>query len=91
MLFLSGLQVLLCGQGADEQLGGYSRHRGRFTTGGWLALLEEIEMEIARIHTRNLGRDNRILAHHGRAPRWVGLMEEIMTGGPWGQSRELNQ
>lgn len=59
--------------GADEQLGGYSRHRGRFSAGSWPALLEEIDMEISRIHTRNLGRDNRILADHGRAPRLVGF------------------
>ncbi|XP_050716003.1 asparagine synthetase domain-containing protein 1-like isoform X3 [Eriocheir sinensis] len=77
--YVSPSRVLLCGQGADEQLGGYSRHRGRFTTGGWLALLEEIEMEVARIHTRNLGRDNRILAHHGRAPRFPYLDEEVVS------------
>ncbi|XP_045101011.1 asparagine synthetase domain-containing protein 1-like [Portunus trituberculatus] len=77
--YVSPARVLLCGQGADEQLGGYSRHRGRFGTGGWSSLLEEIKMEVARIHTRNLGRDNRILAHHGRAPRFPYLDEDVVT------------
>ncbi|XP_042210769.1 asparagine synthetase domain-containing protein 1-like [Homarus americanus] len=86
-IFISALQnilychtkVLLCGMGADEQLGGYSRHRGRFLAGGWSALLEEINMEISRIHTRNLGRDNRILADHGRAPRFPYLDEDVVS------------
>lgn len=77
--YVSPARVLLCGQGADEQLGGYSRHRGRFAAGGWSSLLEEIKMEVARIHTRNLGRDNRILAHHGRAPRFPYLDEDVVS------------
>ncbi|KAG0713301.1 Asparagine synthetase domain-containing protein 1 [Chionoecetes opilio] len=77
--YVSPSRVLLCGQGADEQLGGYSRHRGRYKAGGWSALLQEIEMEVARIHTRNLGRDNRILAHHGRAPRFPYLDEDVVS------------
>nr|XP_053646974.1 asparagine synthetase domain-containing protein 1-like [Cherax quadricarinatus] len=72
-------QVLLCGMGADEQLGGYSRHRARFTAAGWSALLEEISLEISRIHTRNLGRDNRILSDHGRAPRFPYLDEDVVN------------
>ena len=59
--------------GADEQLAGYSRHRAKFNVGGWSALINEIDMEMSRIYKRNLGRDNRILAHHGRAPRYIYL------------------
>ncbi|XP_063615038.1 asparagine synthetase domain-containing protein 1-like [Penaeus indicus] len=77
--YVSPARVLLCGMGADEQLAGYSRHRGRFSAGGWPALLEEIDMEISRIHTRNLGRDNRILADHGRAPRFPYLDEDVVS------------
>ncbi|KAK8753792.1 hypothetical protein OTU49_001603 [Cherax quadricarinatus] len=73
------VEVLLCGMGADEQLGGYSRHRARFTAAGWSALLEEISLEISRIHTRNLGRDNRILSDHGRAPRFPYLDEDVVN------------
>ncbi|CAL4097567.1 unnamed protein product [Meganyctiphanes norvegica] len=75
----SPARVLLCGMGADEQLGGYSRHRVKFGTGGWPALLDEIQMEVSRIHTRNLGRDNRILSHHGRAPRFPFLDEDVVS------------
>ncbi|XP_045610594.2 asparagine synthetase domain-containing protein 1 [Procambarus clarkii] len=77
--YTSPARVLLCGMGADEQLGGYSRHRGCFAAGGWSALLEEISMEISRIHTRNLGRDNRILTDHGRAPRFPYLDEDVVS------------
>ena len=47
--------------GADEQLGGYSRHRGRFVSSGgdFAAVTEEIALEVGRISERNLGRDNR--------------------------------
>ncbi|XP_068200489.1 asparagine synthetase domain-containing protein 1 [Palaemon carinicauda] len=77
--YTSPARVLLCGMGADEQLGGYARHRGRYNAGGWPALLEEIDLEISRIHTRNLGRDNRILADHGRAPRFPYLDEDVVS------------
>ncbi|KAK8753791.1 hypothetical protein OTU49_001603 [Cherax quadricarinatus] len=77
--YTSPARVLLCGMGADEQLGGYSRHRARFTAAGWSALLEEISLEISRIHTRNLGRDNRILSDHGRAPRFPYLDEDVVN------------
>ncbi|KAK7076502.1 Asparagine synthetase domain-containing protein 1 [Halocaridina rubra] len=77
--YASTARVILCGMGADEQLCGYSRHRGRYKAGGWPALLEEINMEISRIHTRNLGRDNRILADHGRAPRFPYLDEDVVA------------
>ncbi|KAK4298732.1 hypothetical protein Pmani_028938, partial [Petrolisthes manimaculis] len=78
--YTSTVRVVLSGVGADEQLGGYSRHRGVFEAGeagkaggcgsggGWSGLIREIDLEMSRIHHRNLGRDNRILAHHGRAP-----------------------
>ncbi|XP_071542024.1 asparagine synthetase domain-containing protein 1 isoform X1 [Panulirus ornatus] len=77
--YISPARVLLCGMGADEQLGGYSRHRRCFAEGGWSSLLNEINMEISRIHTRNLGRDNRILADHGRAPRFPYLDEDVVS------------
>ncbi|XP_064117520.1 asparagine synthetase domain-containing protein 1-like [Macrobrachium nipponense] len=77
--YTSPARVLLCGMGADEQLGGYARHRVRFNDGGWAALLEEIDLEISRIPTRNLGRDNRILADHGRAPRFPYLDEDVVS------------
>lgn len=64
-----GARVILLGTGADEQLGGYSRHRIRFQKEGVQGLSEELRLELLRISQRNMGRDNRILSHHGVAPR----------------------
>lgn len=66
------------GAGADEQMAGYSRHRQKFSSGGWQGLLAELEMEMNRIPERNLGRDNRIIADHGRAPRLPYLDEKVV-------------
>ena len=65
--------------GADEQLGGYSRHRSSFQKGGFSALHEEITMETKRISARNLGRDNRIVADRGVAPRCPFLDEKVVN------------
>ena len=59
-VYCSVARILLCGMGADEQLGGYSRHRTVFQrTNDWNAVDNEIKMEIDRISSRNLGRDDR--------------------------------
>ena len=78
-IVLKLLQVVLMGAGADEQMAGYSRHRQRFANGGWPALISEIEMEMNRIPQRNLGRDNRMIADHGRAPRLPYLDENVVN------------
>ncbi len=66
------------GAGADEQMAGYARHRQKFANGSWPSLLAELEMEMNRISERNLGRDNRIIADHGRAPRLPYLDEKVV-------------
>lgn len=66
------------GAGADEQMAGYARHRQKFANGGWPSLFAELEMEMNRISERNLGRDNRIIADHGRAPRLPYLDEKVV-------------
>lgn len=53
--YRSDVSVLLMGNGADEQLAGYGRHRTRFTRGGWRGLQEELEKDTQRLWTRNLG------------------------------------
>ena len=59
-VYRSAAKILLCGMGADEQLGGYSRHRGLFEKHrDWAVVDREIKMEIERISSRNLGRDDR--------------------------------
>jgi asparagine synthetase B (glutamine-hydrolysing) len=38
----SKARVLLSGLGADEQLGGYSRHREAYRQGGWHQMIKEV-------------------------------------------------
>ncbi|KAJ1932972.1 hypothetical protein FBU59_006188, partial [Linderina macrospora] len=58
--YVGQARVLLLGMGADEQLGGYSRHRVAWERGQWEELGREIRVDVERIATRNLGRDDRI-------------------------------
>ncbi|KAK3745284.1 hypothetical protein QZH41_013946 [Actinostola sp. cb2023] len=76
---LSVYQVLLVGMGADEQLGGYARHRTKFNQQGWLGLVHEMEMEVNRISERNLGRDDRCISDHGREARFPFLDEQVVS------------
>ncbi|XP_078658445.1 asparagine synthetase domain-containing protein 1-like isoform X2 [Branchiostoma floridae x Branchiostoma belcheri] len=78
-LYSSAAKVLLVGMGADEQLAGYSRHRSKFNSEGWKGLLEEVEMEVARISSRNLGRDDRIISDHGKESRFPFLDEDVVS------------
>jgi len=57
--FQADARVLVLGMGADEQLGGYARHRTAFDHRGWPGLLAEVRRDVERISTRNLGRDDR--------------------------------
>uniref|UniRef100_A0A914E5E7 Asparagine synthetase domain-containing protein n=1 Tax=Acrobeloides nanus TaxID=290746 RepID=A0A914E5E7_9BILA len=50
----------LVGSGADELLGGYSRHRARFIEKGFEGLYEEIVLELIRSGNRNWNRDYRV-------------------------------
>ncbi|WRT63829.1 uncharacterized protein IL334_000754 [Kwoniella shivajii] len=63
-------KVYISGLGADEQLGGYARHRHAFQREGWEGLISETQMDIARLPTRNLSRDDRILSSHARDARY---------------------
>jgi asparagine synthetase B (glutamine-hydrolysing) len=67
--YTSAARVLLSGLGADELLGGYSRHRSAFARGGWPAFAAELRAELARLPVRNLGRDDRVVASRGREAR----------------------
>ncbi|KAF1382252.1 hypothetical protein PFLUV_G00141790 [Perca fluviatilis] len=77
--FTSSARVILTGIGADEQLAGYSRHRVRFTMSGHEGLIQELAMELARIPSRNLGRDDRVIGDHGKEARFPYLDEDVVS------------
>lgn len=77
--YRSQAKVVLTGIGADEQLAGYSRHRARFQMHGLEGLNQEIEMELARISSRNLGRDDRVIGDHGKEARFPFLDENVVS------------
>ncbi|TFK57417.1 hypothetical protein OE88DRAFT_130909 [Heliocybe sulcata] len=67
--YSSPARVLLNGLGSDELFGGYSRHRTAYNTSGWTAVIDELQLELERIPTRNLGRDDRVVSSHGKETR----------------------
>ncbi|KAI0202346.1 asparagine synthase-domain-containing protein [Astrocystis sublimbata] len=71
-------RVLLSGLGADELFGGYSRHDAAFKRAGYRGLIDELHLDVSRIGQRNLGRDDRIMAHWGREVRFPYLDEEFV-------------
>lgn len=75
----SSAKILISGVGADEQLAGYGRHRTTFQRGGYDALQNELKMEVGRLWTRNLGRDDRILSDHGKEARFPFLDEDVVA------------
>lgn len=77
-IYCSPARILLSGLGADEQLGGYGRHRVAFTKGSWDSLRAEIEGDIARLWHRNLGRDDRCISDRGKEVRHPFLDENVM-------------
>lgn len=76
--FQSQARVLLMGHGADEQLGGYGRHRTCFVRDGWEGLSQELKLDVRRLWKRNLGRDDRFVGDWGREARLPFLDEEVM-------------
>jgi asparagine synthetase B (glutamine-hydrolysing) len=64
-------------------LGGYSRHRKTFhyatpPLSPWSALIEELQTDISRISSRNLGRDDRIISFHGKEARYPFLASNVI-------------
>lgn len=75
----SNAKILISGVGADEQMAGYGRHRTTFQRGGYDELKTELEMEVGRLWTRNLGRDDRCLSDFGREARFPYLDEDVVA------------
>jgi asparagine synthetase B (glutamine-hydrolysing) len=71
-------RVLLLGMGADEQLGGYGRHRKAYDRGGWNKLQEEMQMDQDRLWERNLGRDDRLVSDNGKEARFPFLDAHVV-------------
>ncbi|KAI1342594.1 asparagine synthase-domain-containing protein [Xylariaceae sp. FL0016] len=71
-------RVLLSGLGADELFGGYARHEVAFKRDNYRGLVEELRLDVGRIGQRNLGRDDRTMAHWGREVRFPYLDEEFV-------------
>ncbi|KAG1885677.1 asparagine synthase-domain-containing protein [Suillus subluteus] len=67
--YTSTARVLLNGLGSDELLGGYGRHRTAYATRSWQGVIDELQLELDRIPTRNLGRDDRVISSHGKETR----------------------
>ncbi|KAL4933984.1 asparagine synthetase domain-containing protein [Aspergillus undulatus] len=72
-------RVLLSGLGADELFAGYSRHGVAFSRSGFQGLIDEIDLDVSRLGKRNLGRDNRVIAHWGREARFPFLDEDFVA------------
>ncbi|GAQ79948.1 asparagine synthase domain-containing protein [Klebsormidium nitens] len=77
--YTSSARVLLVGSGADEQCAGYGRHRTKFREGGWQRLDAEMRLDVLRLWQRNLGRDDRCIADHGKEARFPFLDEDVMS------------
>ncbi|KAI0936134.1 hypothetical protein AcV5_004349 [Taiwanofungus camphoratus] len=77
--YTSTARVLLNGLGSDELLGGYGRFRTAFRAGGWQAIADELQLELDRIPTRNLGRDDRVVSSHGKETRHPFLSLSVVS------------
>ncbi|CAE6338642.1 unnamed protein product [Rhizoctonia solani] len=69
-IYSSPAKVLLSGLGSDELLGGYSRHKIAYNQGGWDGLVSELQLDLDRLPSRNLGRDDRVISANGRESRY---------------------
>lgn len=76
--YTTSARVLLSGLGADELFAGYTRHATAFNRGSHLGLLDELDLDIARLGKRNLGRDDRVISHWGREARFPFLDEHLV-------------
>ena len=76
--YTSPARVLISGLGADEIFAGYSRHNVAFQREGFQGLIDEIELDVGRLGQRNLGRDDRVIAHWGREVRYPYLDEDFL-------------
>ena len=77
--YTTSARVLLSGLGADELFAGYTRHANAFRHGGLDGLLNELELDVSRLGQRNLGRDDRVMAHWSKEVRFPYLDEHLLS------------
>lgn len=76
--------MVIIGSGADELFGGYVRHKNAYnrcngTDDEKQACLQtELERDWQRIPSRNLARDDRVIADSGRTPRAPFIEENVV-------------
>ncbi|KAK5653944.1 hypothetical protein OQA88_7869 [Cercophora sp. LCS_1] len=73
--YVTPARVLISGLGADELFGGYGRHAIAFSRQGYTGLVDELFLDVSRLSKRNLGRDDRVMAHWGKEVRFPFLDE----------------
>lgn len=71
-------RVLLTGLGADEQLGGYGRHKKAWDKSAYAGLRKELDLDLARLWERNLGRDDRVLSDSSKEARFPFLDHNVV-------------
>lgn len=76
-VYESPAPVALSGLGADELLGGYSRHRQACRRGAD-SLAHELQLDLDRLPARNLGRDDRVISAHAREMRYPYLAWSVL-------------
>lgn len=79
-LSCSTARILFSGLGADELMGGYKgRHRTIFRSEGAEGVKREMDADLSRLWFRNLGRDDRLIADHGKEVRHPFLDEDLIS------------
>ncbi|KAL8854615.1 MAG: hypothetical protein Q9221_000650 [Calogaya cf. arnoldii] len=76
--YTTSARVLLSGLGADELFAGYTRHATAFARHSYEGLADELELDYQRLGKRNLGRDDRVIAHWAREVRYPYLDENFL-------------
>lgn len=78
-VYTSSAAIVFVGASIDEQLGGYGSHRSAWSREGFQGLYNEISFLMRRISSRNLGRDDRTYADHGRDVKFPYLDFDLVS------------